>query len=179
MAFTIYMSVTGAHQGPILGSCAQAGEKRNKILVYALSHQIEIPTDTHQAVATGQRIHAPLTVSKGRDVASPKLLQACCSGERCSVTLDFYQISADGEEYLYYQVTLNNAIIVSRKGLTPTTFLRKHQPYPDLEEVSFSYSEIIETHTQGNIETIDSWLDGDLSGLQSKVDSLDAPMLAL
>ena len=79
MALTMYMKVTGKNQGEIKGSCDQGGDKKDKILVYAMDHKVEIPKDTHTGLPTGQRIHHPLTVTKAKDVASPKLFAACCA----------------------------------------------------------------------------------------------------
>ena len=109
MALTMYMKVTGKNQGEIKGSCDQGGDKKDKILVYAMDHKVEIPKDTHTGLPTGQRIHHPLTVTKAKDVASPKLFAACCKGEQVDVELDFYRIKPTGEEELYYKITINDA----------------------------------------------------------------------
>ena len=57
MALTMYMKVTGKNQGEIKGSCDQGGDKKDKILVYAMDHKVEIPRDVHTGLPTGQRIH--------------------------------------------------------------------------------------------------------------------------
>ena len=106
MALTMYMKVTGKNQGEIKGSCDQGGDKKDKILVYAMDHKVEIPKDTHTGLPTGQRIHHPLTVTKAKDVASPKLFAACCKGEQVDVEIDFYRIKPTGEEELYYKITI-------------------------------------------------------------------------
>ncbi|WP_108650359.1 type VI secretion system tube protein TssD [Dongshaea marina] len=157
MALTMYMSVNGKNQGEIKGGCTQAGEKLDKVLVYAFDHNVEIPKDTHTGLPTGQRIHHPLTITKARDVASPKLLKACTSGEQCTVNIDFYDIDTDGTEKKYYSIQLDEAIIVNRNTNTPHTFLEENKPYKDMEQVSFTYSKITETFMDGNIEVMDSW----------------------
>ena len=92
MALTAYMKVEGKSQGEIKGDCQQGGDKKDKILVYAVEHLVEIPKDTHTGLPTGQRIHHPLTITKHLDQASPKLYKACCTGEQCTVTIDHYRI---------------------------------------------------------------------------------------
>jgi type VI secretion system secreted protein Hcp len=52
MALTMYMKVTGKNQGEIKGSCDQGGDKKDKILVYAMDHKVEIPKDTHTGLPT-------------------------------------------------------------------------------------------------------------------------------
>ncbi len=157
MALTMYMKVVGKNQGDIKGSCEQAGDKKDKILVYSMEHNVEIPHDTHTGLPTGQRIHHPLTVTKAKDVASPKLFAACCKGERVSVELDFYRIKETGEEELYYKIKLEDAVVVSMKEETPTTFLAANKPYHDMEDVSFTYSKITWAYSDGNIEYTDDW----------------------
>ncbi|WP_039849948.1 MULTISPECIES: type VI secretion system tube protein TssD [Grimontia] len=160
MALTMYMSLTGKTQGDIKGGCIQSHDsKKDKILVYQCEQETTIPKNPHDGLPTGQRIHNPLTVVKGLDVASPKIFQAVCSGERFSnVTLDFWRITAEGIEEHYYTIQLEDAIIVNRKAHTPLTFHPDNQAYMDMEEVSFSYSKIIHTYNDGNISAEDSWV---------------------
>ncbi|MDR2076893.1 MAG: Hcp family type VI secretion system effector [Desulfovibrio sp.] len=157
MALTAYLGLNGTSQGDIKGDCPQGGDKKDKILVYASDHNVEIPRDTHTGLPTGQRIHHPLTVTKHKDNASPKLFKACCTGEQLTATLDYYRIKNDGTEEKYFTVKLEEAIIVNLREFTPTTFLPDNKPYSDMEEVSFTYSKITWTYNDGNIEFVDNW----------------------
>ncbi|KAF1077361.1 Hcp family type VI secretion system effector [Halodesulfovibrio sp. MK-HDV] len=157
MALTAYMKVTGKSQGEIKGDCTQAGDKKDRILLYGMDHSVEIPKDTHTGLPTGQRIHKPFTVTKHKDKASPKLFQACCKGEQLTAEIDFYHISPSGEEQKYYTIKMEEAIIVDMRENTPLTFLTENKPYHDMEEVSFTYSKITWTYADGNIEFTDSW----------------------
>ena len=157
MALTAYMAVNGKNQGDIKGSCPQGGDTKDKILLYASDHRVEIPKDTHTGLPTGQRIHHPYEVMKAVDVASPKLYKACCTGEQCEVTIDFYRIKEDGSEEKYYTVKMEEAIVVEMKHHTPTTFLPENKPYQDMETVAFTYSKITWTYNDGNIEYVDDW----------------------
>ncbi|WP_299009863.1 type VI secretion system tube protein TssD [uncultured Shewanella sp.] len=157
MALTSYVKVTGATQGEIKGGSTQSGDKADAILCYAYEHNIEIPKDTHTGLPTGQRIHHPYTIEKAIDVASPKLFKAVCSGEQLTVQHDFYRISSDGTEELYYSIKLEEAIIVDMQHFTPETFLTESKPYTDMEKVSLTYSKMTQTYSDGNIEATDSW----------------------
>lgn len=157
MALLAYMAVKGKTQSDIKGDCSQGGDKKDKIVVYASDHLVEIPKDTHTGLPTGQRIHHPYTVTKHKDQASPKLYKACCTGEQCSVTLDYYRIKPDGLEEKYFTVKMEEAIVVSAHAYTPLTFLPDNKPYHDLEEISFTYSKITWTYNDGNIEYVDDW----------------------
>ncbi len=157
MAMTSYMTLTGKNQGAIEGDCSQAGREK-MILVYDLQHKIEIPRDMHTGLPTGQRIHHPLVITKHFDNASPKLMQACTSGEQFSeVTIQFYRINETGTEEHYYTIKLNDAIIVTLRNYKPLTFLEANKPYHDMEEVHFTYSKIIWTHEVDGIEAEDDW----------------------
>ncbi len=157
MALTAYMKVEGSSQGEIKGDCPQGGDKKDLVILYALDHSVEIPKDTHTGLPTGQRIHQPFVVTKHKDQASPKLFKACCTGEQCTVTIDQYRIKADGTEEKYFTIKLEEAIIVSMRELTPTTFLPENKPYHDMEEVAMTYSKITWTYNDGNIEYVDDW----------------------
>jgi len=158
MALTSYMKVTGKTQGVIKGDCDQAdGKKKDTILVYGTEHNVEIPKDTHTGLPTGQRIHHPFTAIKHKDQASPKLWQATCKGEQCTVEINYFRITATGMEQNYFTIKLENAIVVNMREYNPLTFLPDNKPFSDMEEVSFTYSKITWTYTDGNIEYTDDW----------------------
>lgn len=157
MANTMYLTVKGASAGEIKGDCTQAG-REDKILVYSIDHFVEIPTDTHTGLPTGQRIHKPLRIFKHKDPASPLLFNACCQGEHISeFLLDFYRINPEGKEENYFSIQLERAIVVQMREYTPMTFLPENKPYHDMEEVDFSYEKIIWRHIAANIEADDDW----------------------
>jgi type VI secretion system secreted protein Hcp len=152
-----YMAVKGKTQGDIKGDSPQGGDKKDKILVYGSDHTVEIPKDEHTGLPTGQRVHRPLTVTKHKDQASPKLFKACCTGEQCAVSLDYYRITPAGQEEKFFTVKLDDAIVVSARAYSPLSFLPDSKPYHDMEEISFTYSKITWTYNDGNIEYTDNW----------------------
>lgn len=157
MALTAYLKVEGTSQGEMKGDCPQGGDKKDKIILYAVTHNVEIPKDTHTGLPTGQRIHHPLYVTKHLDCSTPKLYKACCTGEQCTVTLDHYRIKPDGTEEKYFTIKLEEAIVVTVDKNTPTTFLPENKPYHDMETLAFTYSKITWTYNDGNIEYMDDW----------------------
>ncbi|EGJ50568.1 Hcp family type VI secretion system effector [Desulfocurvibacter africanus] len=157
MALTSYMTIKGKSQGDIKGDCTQKG-REGSIIVYAIDHSVEIPQDPHSGLPTGQRLHKPFIVTKHKDQASPKLFQACCTGEQIEVSIDYYRISEKGQEEKYYTVKMQNAIIVGLKHQKPMTFLEANKPYKDMETVLFGYAKMIQTYVPDGIEAEDSWL---------------------
>jgi type VI secretion system secreted protein Hcp len=152
-----YFSLTGEQQGNIEGSC-QIENQVGKILVQGVDHTIEIPRSIQTGLPTGKRIHMPLMIIKQLDKSSPKLFQALTSGEQLSTAkLEYYMISAQGQETLYYTVELKNAIITSIRKYFPTALDPNNKTIGHMEEVSFTYATIIETWTPDGIEAQDSW----------------------
>ncbi|MBA2880268.1 type VI secretion system secreted protein Hcp [Desulfosalsimonas propionicica] len=157
MAMTSYMTLEGNNQGKIDGDCSQGG-REDMILLYAIDHEIEIPKDTHTGMPTGQRIHHPLKVTKHFDKATPKLYQACCSGEQFkTVEIQYYRINEKGQEEHYFTTKLEGAILVSTRAYKPMTFLEENKPYQDMEVLQFTYSKIIWTYEPDGIESEDDW----------------------
>ena len=157
MAMTSYLKLTGATQGPIEGDCKQQGHEKT-ILVYEFEHKIDIPRDNLTGLPYGQRIHRPLVITKHVDNASPKLNQACCSGEQLTeVLLEFYRISERGLEEHYYTIKLQNAIVVETKCYKPMTLVEETKSLHDMERISFTYEKIIWTYVPDGIEAEDDW----------------------
>ncbi len=152
-----YFSLVGTKQGNIEGSC-EIQNQVGKILVQGVDHTIEIPRSIQTGLPTGKRIHMPLMITKTIDKSSPKLFQALTSGEQLtSAKLEYYMISTGGHEKLYYTVVLKHAIITSIRKYFPTALDSNNKNIGHMEEVSFTYSVIIETWTPDGIEAQDSF----------------------
>lgn len=157
MAMTSYLTLEGQSQGKMEGDCTQKG-RENTILVYATEYNLEIPRDTHTGLPTGQRIHHPFVITKHMDPASPLMYQACASGEQMKTwQLDFYHINEKGQEELYFQIQLENAIIVNMRQYKPNVFVESNKPFHDMEEVAFTFEKITWSHKTANKEAVDSW----------------------
>ncbi len=156
MAMTIYAKVTGKNQGDIEGDCTQKGREK-LIMCYEMEHNVEIPRDTHSGLPTGQRIHKPLKLVTSMGKQTPKIFQACCSGEHCDVELTFFRISEKGLEEKYFTIKLKEAIVVDSREFFPYTFLEENKPYKHMQEISFTYADIIWTYTPDGIECEDSF----------------------
>ena len=94
--------------------------------------------------ASGVRVHAPLTIVKLIDAASPGFHKATCTGQNLAeVKLDFYRIDpATRQEEKYYTITLKQARIVDVRPYMPMSFLPQNEPYRHMEKVSFVYEEV-------------------------------------
>src|SRR5690606_33262057 len=93
---------------------------------------------------TGRRIHGPLTITKEIDKSSPKLFQALTSGEQLtSAKLEYYRISPQGKEELYYTVEIKNAVVTSLRKYVPNCLDPLNKTMGHMEDVSFTYETII------------------------------------
>ena len=156
MAMTTYMTIKGKNQGDIQGDCTQQG-RENTILCYSIDHHVEIPRDTHTGLATGQRIHCPFRVTTDIGKQTPKVFQACCTGEHVDVELQMFRINEKGQEEKYFTIKLQNAIVVDSRVWYPETFLEENKPYKHMQDITFTYETIIWTQTIDGIEAQDSW----------------------
>lgn len=157
MALPAYLTLTGERQGVINGSCKQKG-RENTILVQAVEHEVTIPRDPQTGLATGKRIHHPLTVLKAVDMSSPLLYMALTSGEHMkTVEIKWYQINEKGQEENYFTTKLEDALIVSIKEWKKNCLDPALAYLTDMEEVSFTYRRIIWRSMKEGVESEDDW----------------------
>jgi len=157
MALPAYLTLAGERQGPIVGSCKQKG-REDTILVEAVDHEVSIPRDSQTGLATGKRVHHPLTILKLVDRSSPLLYMALTSGEHMkTVELKWYQINEKGQEENYFTTSLEDAIIVAIKAFKKNCQDPAQSHLGDMEEVSFTYRKIIWRAMKDGVESEDDW----------------------
>jgi type VI secretion system secreted protein Hcp len=157
MALPAHLTLTGERQGAIKGSCDQSG-REDTILVQAFNHDVSIPRDPQTGLATGKRVHHPLTVLKAFDKSSPLLYMALTTGEHMkNVEIKWYRIDPMGKEEHYFTIKLEDAVIVSiqpwmKNCLDPTFGHLGH-----MEEVSFTYRKVMWRWEPDGVESEDDW----------------------
>jgi len=157
MALLKHLTLTGETQGAIQGSSTMQG-REGTIEVEALDQNLEIPADIQTGLSTGKRRHLPLRIMKKIDKASPKLFQACCTGEHMKdVTIKFFRISPKGQEEQFFTITLNNAIIIKFHEYMLNALDPHYTNREDEEEILFTFEKIRLTWNPDGIEAEDSW----------------------
>ena len=152
-----YMTLEGASQGQIDGSCTKPGHE-NTIVIYSFGHNIRVPTDPQSGQRTGSRVHGPLKILKEFDKSSPKLYRALVTGESLTrVEIKFYRISPEGQEENYYTIRLDDALIVSITPSFPTSFIGEYEAYGHMETVAFTYRRIQWEYLPDGIVFEDDW----------------------
>ena len=133
-AFDTYMTITGSKQGQIRSRVTE------KLAVVSVLHDQKMAT----GMATGRRQHGSITIKREVDEASPKLMQAMRTNEVLGdVTIMFGDTRAPGKSVR--SVTLMDATITSDRKVG------------DSELITFEYSKIEVTWTDGGKTATDDW----------------------
>jgi type VI secretion system secreted protein Hcp len=157
MPLPAHLTLEGTKQGVIKGSCPMQG-REGTIMVQALNHEVSIPRDPQTGLATGKRLHHPLTILKDLDKSTPLLYQALTSGEHMkSVEIKWYRIDPQGSEEHFFTTRLEDAIIVSIRPMIKNCLEPGGLDLPCLEEVSFTYRKAIWRWEPDGIESEDDW----------------------
>jgi len=152
MAIPAYMTIEGIEGG------VQIAGREGTIEVIGFDHELRIPTDSMQGQITATRKHEPLVITKGFDMSSPYLYEACANGTTLpNIEILWYEINTSGEEVAYFSHILENVKITN---VTPKMHNCKDidfERFPHLESVAFKYDTIHWTYLDGNLKVTDSW----------------------
>lgn len=138
----IYLHVNGSVQGEIK-SIGMQREKEGTVPVNEFSEGFAIPTDKDTGLPVGARVHAPVTFIHVLDNTSPMFRRAAVTGERLTVSADFYTFNGAGIEERYFVMNYTNAIIVDIGTFTDARGVV-------YESVSFTFDGVTYTSDAGN-----------------------------
>ncbi|WP_419811109.1 Hcp family type VI secretion system effector [Bacterioplanoides sp.] len=128
MAIPAYMIIEGQNQGEIssgalsedsVGTATQDGHE-DEIMVQAFHHHVPRGTNEQNGQITSMPGMRPMQITKMIDKATPLLHNALTSGEQLDITINWYRISASGEEELYYVMEMENAVLVDIETVLPS-----------------------------------------------------------
>lgn len=158
MPLPCYLTIKGAKQGKIEGSCEVAGHI-GEIEIQAVEHTVEIPRNPQTGQPTGQRVHGVIKLTKVLDKASPKILQALVTGEPLEeVKLAFYRFNQkSGTTEKYYTITLKDATVATGHLSVSNCLLESNKALGHMEDISFAYGTIIWSADMDSVESQDSW----------------------
>jgi type VI secretion system secreted protein Hcp len=155
------VTIEGTKQGRFKGE-----RGRDKIAGLAFHYDVKSPRDMATGMASGKRQQGAITFTKAIDSSSPQLFQALVGNEALKTVLfEFRNTSADGQEQIFYQISLTNAAIseveqyVGMSGLV-TTAEAKHSAASDgspLEDVSLTFQKIEVASLVGKTMAADDW----------------------
>lgn len=126
--------------------------------VIEFEHNLRIPIDEHMGTVSGKRVHAPVTLTKTIDSATPMLYQACAEGKTLDeLTIEWYRINDQGVEELYFTHTLKKVKVAEVKAVLPNTKDPSQERLTHLEEVQLMYESIEWNHVQASLQYKDGW----------------------
>jgi type VI secretion system secreted protein Hcp len=163
-AYEFYMKATGTKQGAFKGESTRGAWKDQSPCV-SMIYEVKSPRDTATGMATGRTQFGDLTVTKEWGAASPQLFQAMVTNEVLKeVVLSFIKTDPNGQEQVYFTITLKNAVIATyrmRAGEAAASAaadgMAKHTAAYDtheLEDISFRYESITVTSTIGGTTAV-------------------------
>jgi len=166
MGYEFYVSVKGQKQGAFKGEGTRENIK-DKIVAVSFGYDLKSPRDPATGHASGKRQHSPVRIVKKWGAATPQFFQALVSNEVLpEVKLEFHRANANGEEYVYYRITLTNASVSSIRQFTSDGVAgadassSKHAASADIkemEEISFTFGKIEIESTDGKTMGMDDW----------------------
>jgi len=160
MAMNIHVWVRGQNVGEVRGdSTVLSMDREGSIEAFKLEYMVKTHIEA-SGMATGERSHGPVTITKRIDQSSPILHQALCNNEELEVTIKFYRPNpiGDGTTEQFYTIRLRQGRISSIRTISPSTVDESTSSLPAMEEVSFVFGTINWTYESGGIEFEDQWI---------------------
>jgi type VI secretion system secreted protein Hcp len=133
-------------------------DREGSIEAFKLEYMVKTHIEA-SGMATGERSHGPVTITKRIDQSSPILHQALCNNEELEVTIKFYRPNpiGDGTTEHFYTIRLRQGRISSIRTISPSTVDQITESLPAMEEVSFVFGAITWIYESGGIEFEDEW----------------------
>jgi type VI secretion system secreted protein Hcp len=159
MAQNIHVWVRGPNVGEVRGdSTITSMGREGSIEAFKLEYMVKTHIEA-SGMATGERSHGPVTITKRIDQSSPILHQALCNNEELEVTIKFYRPNpiGDGTTEHFYTIRLRQGRISSIRTISPSTVDQITESLPAMEEVSFVFGRITWIYESGGIEFEDEW----------------------
>jgi type VI secretion system secreted protein Hcp len=143
MAFDAYLKIP-----TIDGEATAKGyEKWIELLSYThvLSQHSGGSMSASGGLSGGRVDHGEFTITHALDKASPKLAQACCTGEHIKdITVDISRAAGEGKGTRFMEYKMSDVIVSS---VSPSGSSKGSDPLP-LEAVKFAYGKIEWTYTE-------------------------------
>ncbi len=158
MANPAFMRVQGVTQGLITAGAGTEESVGNMAVhdhqdesrIIKVDHNVFIPKDPHSGMATGQRVHEAIQLTKLVDKSSPLLYNSLATNEVLErVEISYHRQSATGVLEHFMTTTLEQAQISTIRHILPDVLNKEMEHYGQIEEVSISYAKIIIEHVAG------------------------------
>ena len=155
MAAEFYVTIEGTKQGALTGESVRPrheGELAGLAFHYSVAH----PRDAGSGMATGRRIHQPISFVKEWGAASPQIFQALVTNETIkSAVFEFVRTADTGEEIVFHSIKVSSARVteieqfIDDSELAPTG--------KGLEKISLVFQRIEIENLDGKTSAIDDF----------------------
>ena len=143
----ISVTVEGTVQGKFK---SETRTTKDKIDLIGYSQEVAAPRDLASGQASGKRSYQPLTIVKAAGASSPQFFQALLTNEVLKkVVIELTKANADGSEYVYYTITLEDATVANYKQYSGSAAVEgavtKHSganDYSVYDEIKLSFRKI-------------------------------------
>ncbi|CAH0536119.1 type VI secretion system tube protein TssD [Vibrio marisflavi] len=155
MAINSYLKIEGENQEWIKGENTEANSSvKDWIRCFSSEEMMTVPTDSQSGRATGRKFHKPSVATLEATSSAPKLFQAACTGEKCTITHQFFRVEG-GIEHNFFTIKYVNAVIKSQEIHQLDTTNPETAEVPLLQKIEFVFDEVTQTFTEGNVEYTD------------------------
>lgn len=132
--------------------------REGSVEIIEMDHLVDIPVDPRDASATGARQHHGMKLVANIDKATSQLMQCVCTSKEVpTVKIEFYRLDKDGNQVLYYTITMNNVRVISARTWFPNTNEPKNGPFKDMMDYELRYDKIEWNYADGNLSFADEW----------------------
>jgi type VI secretion system secreted protein Hcp len=149
MAYEFYVTVEGTKQGKFKGESTRQAHA-DKLAGLSFHYSVGSPREAASGMATGRRVHQPVSFVKEWGAASPQLFAALTSNESCkSVLFEFVRTDESGQERIFHTIKLVNALITEIEQ-----YVEQGATGP-LEKISFTFQRIELENLDGHTSAVD------------------------
>jgi len=159
MAETVHLFLKANGQD-IKGESSQSSLGRANSIECTFYHQgVLTAREAGSGMATGRRQYEPLLIRKRIDKSSPLIAKALVENQKIDAVFKFFRPNptGDGTTEQFYSVEIKEGRVASMKQFVPDTIVPATSTEPPMEEVTFVFSTIIWTYTNGGVTHQDTW----------------------
>ena len=158
MSYEFYVKVEGTKQGAFKNETPRE-KHQGKIPGISFHYNVKSPRDAASGMASGKRVHQPVSFVKRWGPATPQFFQALCTNESLrSVLFEFVRTDANGEEYVYHSVRLTNATVTEIDQYLAGDEAVVAVDAFELERIFLTFQRIEIENKDGKTMAADDWL---------------------
>jgi|SRR3954451_6387081 type VI secretion system secreted protein Hcp len=156
MAYEFYVTVEGKRTGRFHEEAAGGkGKAAGKVTGLAFDYSVDSPRDQATGMATGKRVHHPISFVKQWGASSPQFFLALVTNDVLSTVLfEFMSTSEVGKQQVFHTIKLTNAAVSAIEQFVA----HDDQDARDaraLEKISLTFQRIEITNLDANTTAMD------------------------